>query len=120
MPVNGIMESGNRSQPMAASMEPRMVVSGNGAMNQQMAMMQEQIAIMQQTILHQQMMMGPGGGPWRPPPASVAAIPQLSRQSNPILSGAATGAPEAFGFMSKKSEAFDFVCDELSRNKRPL
>jgi hypothetical protein len=96
----------------------RMAVDyGNGAMNRQVAMMQEQMAIMQQTILQQQMMMGPAGGPWGPPPASVAAMPQLSRQSNPVLPQSTTDAPKAFGFINNKpSEAFDFVGNELSKN----
>ena len=141
MPMNGMMGGGNGARPMPGAMAPGMsmpgmvppgmmqpgmqpgMAGGNPAAMQQMMAMQQQMAMMQQTIMQQQQMMGMGG-PRGPPPASIAAMPQLGNPSmgSPTLppGGQAPAEGGAFDFMSKKNDAFDFVGSELAKNKRSL
>lgn len=96
---------------------------------QQMAYMQQQMAMMQQQIVQQQQMLRMGAADAGMPPRSGLAPPTAmpfmtkvsSGNSIPInLSDGSDDGGGAFGFMGKSSDAFSFVGDEISKNKRDL
>ena len=97
---------------------------------QQMAMMQQQMAMMQQQLIQQQQMLRFGG---KVPPGALPGMPMqmpmqmpMAAAGSPALNlGTAASTPEgAFDFMGKSAgpgaDAFDFVGDEISKNKRVL
>jgi len=93
---------------------------------QQMAMMQQQMAMMQQQIMQQQHMLRYGGTATATPCGGAypnQGMPVSMPMSMPTPAfGASPPSEGGFDFMAKPrgKDAFDFVSDEISKNKREI
>jgi hypothetical protein len=98
-----------------------------------MQVMQQQMAMMQQQIQQQQMMLrsqGQGGmqqmhAPMSSPQQPMGMMPQqggVGRLGGPIDLSAEPARDGAFGFMggTGPADAFDFVGDEVKKNKKSI